>query len=614
MNRYGSAPDYNTDDTKWRGRTRTSAGLFEVPRVPVMIGASRGMLAACVFGLKGINMISRLTLLFVGLTAALWPMAAGAERRVALVIGNSAYQHATALRNPGNDANDVAETLKKVGFEVQLGTDLDQQGFARTIEQFARTLEDADVGLFFYAGHGVQMNDKNYLVSVNAKLENEFLLSSETIELDAIVRLMESKAPINLVFLDACRNNPLAENLRRSLTVLKRSAQLGRGLARMEPTGRDTLVAFSAAPGQEAADGSDRNSPFSAALLRHIPKAGLEVSVMLKDVAADVRRDTRNSQRPQQLSDMTKAFYFAKLQQVEATRIDAPPAPELIAKQGPAATADDYSLDMAFWSAAQSSGDCDAVRAYLQRFPKGVFVELAKLSERRLCSLGRKVTVIDPTATDPVPPSSAMATLAAPSQSPAPTLAPAVPSAPALFPPAVNQPTSSYALAALPEVKAGMASTEPRPVFAPSTTEMTRIIQLELYRLGCGTNQANGTWTTTTREGLRKFNKFMQAKLDLNDPSSITIKALQNQGERVCPVECGKGFVARGDTCVAVAKPKPEPRAEPRRKERRVVERRRAPRPSAESAAPAQPPPIASSGPPGMMPFMFMGGFGMRRH
>jgi uncharacterized caspase-like protein len=176
------------------------------------------------------------------------------------------------------------------------------------------------------------MNDKNYLVSTNAKLENEFLLSSETIELDAVVRLMESKTPINLVFLDACRNNPLTENLRRSLTSLKRSAQLGRGLARMEASGRDTLVAFAAAPGQEAGDGAERNSPFTASLLRNMPKPGVEVSVMLKDVAADVRRDTRNSQRPQQLSDMTKAFYFAKLEQTAAVKVDVPTTPELIAK------------------------------------------------------------------------------------------------------------------------------------------------------------------------------------------------------------------------------------------------------------------------------------------
>ena len=179
-------------------------------------------------------MLARLMMVAGVFLAALLPSSANADRRVALVIGNSAYKHATMLRNPGNDAKDIAEVLKKLGFDVQLGMDLDQQGFARTIEQFARTLDDADVGLFFYAGHGLQMNDKNYLVSIDAKLENEFLLSSETMELDAIVRLMESKVPTNLVFLDACRNNPLTENLRRSLATLKRGAQLGRGLARME--------------------------------------------------------------------------------------------------------------------------------------------------------------------------------------------------------------------------------------------------------------------------------------------------------------------------------------------------------------------------------------------
>jgi hypothetical protein len=556
-------------------------------------------------------MLCRLFLVVFGLAAALWPMAANAERRVALVIGNSAYQHATALRNPGNDANDVAEALRKLGFDVQLGVDLDQQGFARTIEQFARTLDEADVGLFFYAGHGVQMNDKNYLVSVNAKLENEFLLSSETIELDAIVRLMESKVPVNLVFLDACRNNPLAENLRRSLTVLKRSAQLGRGLARMEPTGRDTLIAFSAAPGQEAADGSDRNSPFTAALLRHIPKAGLEVSVMLKDVAGDVRRDTRNSQRPQQLSDMTKAFYFAKLQQVESTKVDAPLAPELIAKSGPAAGADDHSLDVAFWNAAQSSNDCDAVRAYMQRFPKGVFIELAKLSERRLCSVGRKVTVIDPAPSDMTPSPSMVATLTAPGQSSAPSLISATPPAPAMIPPVANRPAPTPAIAALPEVKAAGGATDQRQVPGSSASEMTRIIQLELYRLGCGSSEANGNWTAATREGLRKYNKLRHAKLDLNDASSATITALQNQSGRVCPMECGKGFVSKGNYCVAVAKPQPP------KKERRVVERRRAPRAAAHSAAPAaappQPAPMVSTG-GGMMPLMFMGGgFRFRR-
>ena len=129
--------------------------------------------------LKGIPMLARLAMAVGILAAGLLPQTASAERRVALVVGNSGYSHAAALRNPGNDATDVAETLKRLGFEVLLGRDLDQQNFAKTIEQFARALDDAEIGLFFYAGHGLQMNDKNYLVSTNARLENEFLLSSE---------------------------------------------------------------------------------------------------------------------------------------------------------------------------------------------------------------------------------------------------------------------------------------------------------------------------------------------------------------------------------------------------------------------------------------------------
>ena len=443
-------------------------------------------------------MLARFLMVAGVFLAALLPLSANADRRVALVVGNSAYKHAATLRNPGNDANDVAETLKKVGFDVVLGLDLDQQGFARTIEQFARALDDADVGLFFYAGHGLQMNERNYLVSTNAKLENEFLLSSETIELDAIVRLMESKVPINLVFLDACRNNPLAENLRRSLASLKRGALLGRGLARMEAHGRDTLIAFAAAPGQEAADGSDRNSPFTAALLKHLPKPGLEVSDMLKEVAADVRRDTRNSQRPQQLSDMTKTFYFAKLEQPATTRVDAPAA---------AAPSDDRTLDVAFWNSVQAANDCGAVRAYLQRFPQGTFVELARISERRLCGADRKTAAVDPSASEAVNPGAA---------------APSRVSQPAVPPP-----------------------------------DLARGIKLELVRLGCTTGEVDDTWNNQARDAVRKFNRYAKAKLDLAQPTPEIMLALRGHEKRVCPLECGPGTRARGDVCVAVDRVEP---------------------------------------------------------
>jgi formylglycine-generating enzyme required for sulfatase activity len=333
-------------------------------------------------------------LLFAGLLAGMLLGApdASAERRVALVVGNAHYTNAATLRNPRNDAGDMAETLKKLGFEVLLGLDLDEQNFAAKVEQFAQMLDDADVALFFYAGHGLQVNERNYLVSTNAKLGNPFLVAAETLDLEAIVRLMESKVPVNLVFLDACRNNPLRDTLERNLGAMKRSVVLGRGLARMEATSRDTLIAFSAAPGQEAADGNTRNSPFTASLLRHLPQPGLEVSVMLKEVTADVRRETRNTQRPQQLSDMSRTFYFvppqAKVARVDVTAAPPPAAspPQEAPKPSPPTPAtEDHSLEVAFWNAAQSAKECDAMRAYLQTFPNGIFVALAKLQERRLC-------------------------------------------------------------------------------------------------------------------------------------------------------------------------------------------------------------------------------------
>jgi hypothetical protein len=332
-----------------------------------------------------------------------------AERRVALVVGNSQYEHTAALPNPRNDAEDMARALARVGFEVKVGLDLDQTRFARIIDEFAQALEGADVGLFFYAGHGLQISDKNYLVSTQAKLESTFLVPSETIELDAVIRLMESKTGTNLVFLDACRNNPLTENLKRNLTAAHRDvASVGRGLAPIAPTGHDTLVAFSAAPGELAADGTGRNSPFAAALLRHLPEPGLEVSVMLKDVTADVRQETSNVQRPQQLSDMSRKFYFVKAEPAAAA---APPA-------APPPTAPSDSVELAFWRSAEAANECESIRAYRRRYPNGSFSDLAILAERRLCKAGPEAAALPATPPTPVP-----APTVAPAPSPAPSAA-----------------------------------------------------------------------------------------------------------------------------------------------------------------------------------------------
>jgi Caspase domain len=485
----------------------------------------------------------------LGVIGCLAATQALAERRVALVIGNAQYAHTPALPNPRNDAQDIADALRRVGFEVTLGYDLDQTRFARTIDDFARALDGADVGLFFYAGHGLQINEKNYLVSTEAKLESTFLVPSETIELDAIIRLMESKANTNLIFLDACRNNPLTDNLKRNLAAINRAVSVGRGLARIEPTGRDTLVAFSSAPGQEAADGRGRNSPFTASLLRHLPKPGLEVSVMLKDVTADVRKETNNAQRPQQLSDMSKAFYFVKAEPavVTATRPGAPIAP--------VAPTDPDPIDVEFWKSAAAANECEAIRAYLRRFPNGRFVDLARISERRLCKAGPEVAVAPPQRPSPPP------------VTPALTPGPAA----ALAPSPVTQPAgaaTNVAVAAptgVPQPTAPVVS----PVVAPDVVDVGRKLQKELQRVGCAATgiETDGTWGTPSREALRSFNERTRSVAVVDRPTPEALEEVRSHKERVCPTSCGPGTELRGTSCVAKPPERPRHAARPPERE-----------------------------------------------
>jgi hypothetical protein len=437
-----------------------------------------------------------------------------AERRVALVVGNAQYVYTPALPNPQNDARDVAETLRQVGFEVMEGYDLDHTRFARLIDDFARALEGADVGLFFYAGHGLQFNDRNYLVTTEARLESTFLVPSETIELNAIIRLMESKTETNLIFLDACRNNPLTDNLKRNLAAINRSVTVGRGLARIEPTGRDTLVAFSAAPGQEATDGRGRNSPFTASLLRHLPKPGLEVSVMLKEVTADVRRETANAQRPQQLSDMSRTFYFVK---AGPDAVTTPP-------DTPAGPAD--PVDVAYWQSAAAANECEAIRAYLRRFADGRFVDLAHIAERRLCKAGADVAL---------PPAPATAVAPAPS-------------------PVAESSGPATAVAVATPADAPHLAAPPAPPPVVNVIEIGRKLQKELSRVGCavGGMENDGTWGAASRNALRSFNERTRSVAEVDRPTAEALEAVQSHKNRVCQTACEPGTELQGTHCVAV--------------------------------------------------------------
>ena len=217
------------------------------------------------------------------------------ERRVALVVGNGIYEEAGRLANPVNDAVDIAARLRDLGFQVIEGNDLGKRALERKVGEFSDALDGAGVGLFYYAGHGLQVDGRNFIVPVDARLDVPAKLRLETVQIDDVLDIMEQQTKTSLVFLDACRNNPFARSLSR--TAPNRSAVALAGLAQFDST-RGSFIAFSTAPGSVAMDGAGRNSPFAAALLRHIGEPGQSINDLMIAVRRDVVSETHDTQRP----------------------------------------------------------------------------------------------------------------------------------------------------------------------------------------------------------------------------------------------------------------------------------------------------------------------------
>jgi len=277
-----------------------------------------------------------------------------AEKRVALVIGNSAYKNAGELPNPKNDATDMAAELNKLGFEVVDGIDLDKAAMDRKIRDFAGKLANADIGLFFYAGHGLQVGGVNYLVPVDAQLITAAALDFEMIRLDLIQRTMERESKTNILFLDACRDNPLARNLARAMGT--RGGTIGRGLAAAE-SGVGTLISYSTQPGNVALDGDGRNSPFAGALVKMIAAPGDDLSTVLINVRRSVMSATNNQQVPWEHSALTGRLYFAA-----APAAEPEPARPVI---GPTAASSEAARA---WETVQGSDDPATLTGFRKQF------------------------------------------------------------------------------------------------------------------------------------------------------------------------------------------------------------------------------------------------------
>jgi hypothetical protein len=229
-----------------------------------------------------------------------------ADKRVALVIGNGAYSSAPRLPNPRNDAEDVAAALKRSGFETIVGLDRDQLGMQDVAIRFARAARDSDVAFFYYSGHAVQFGGVNYLMPIDAKLTDESDLRRMT-RADEIVADLQQASNVRILVLDSCRDNPLADDLKRSIG-LTRAASLQRGLARIDaPQGM--IMAYATQAGRTAADGTERNSPYTGAFLRHIESQD-EIATIFRRVSADVYETTKHAQLPELSLSLIGEYYL----------------------------------------------------------------------------------------------------------------------------------------------------------------------------------------------------------------------------------------------------------------------------------------------------------------
>ena len=289
--------------------------------------------------------------------------------RVALVIGNSGYQNISRLRNPVNDARAIGKILRENGFQVTALLDADRRDMLRAVQDFGRKLRSGGVGLFYFAGHGVQARGRNYLIPLGARVEGEADLEFEAVDAGRVLAKMENaQNQLNIVILDACRNNPYGGAFRSARN----------GLAQVSaPTG--SLVAYATAPGKVAADGDGRNGLYTEQLIRHMRTPGLKLEDVFKRVRIDVQRLSGGKQVPWENTSVTGDFYFSGQGDAGTSVAAAPVAPMTAPRPGP--TLDE---EEEFWKVIKDSNDAGEFKAFLKEFPDSRFSAVARIKLKRL--------------------------------------------------------------------------------------------------------------------------------------------------------------------------------------------------------------------------------------
>lgn len=301
-------------------------------------------------------LLFRALIVAIAVVAATVP--ASASRKVALVIGNGAYAEAP-LKNPTNDARAIAAKLRQQGFEVVLRENATKAQMNDVVADFGEKLSEGDTALFFFAGHGIQVQGRNYLIPTDARITSEQRVRLETLDVEAVLdQMAAARVSVSMVILDACRNNPFERRFR----------SVGGGLAQISaPEG--TMIAYATAPGKVAADGEGSNGLYTQELLKALSQPGLKVEDVFKQVRIGVARASGGSQVPWEASSLTGDFYF---QPVAA---------------GTALSAADR--EAAFWSSVRESSDPIELQAFLEAFPNSAFAGTARARMRSLEALSQ---------------------------------------------------------------------------------------------------------------------------------------------------------------------------------------------------------------------------------
>jgi uncharacterized caspase-like protein len=491
-----------------------------------------------------------------------------ADKRVALVIGNSAYQKVAKLSNPANDASAIAGMLKSAGFEVDSRLNQSASELRKSLREFGGKSRDADVAIVYYAGHGIELDGTNYLIPVDASLETDTDVLDETLPLDRVLFAVEPAKQLRLVILDACRDNPFAKTMKRTIA----SRAIGRGLAKVEPTSPNTMIAFAAKAGSTASDGDSRNSPFASALVEHLPKPGLDLRRAFGFVRDDVLKNTSNKQEP---------YVYGSLGGNDLPLVPAKPAAAGPQADPQASVRRDYEL-------ALQAGDRGAWEAFLRAYPGGFYADLAnvqlkkigaeearaaaaekaRLAEQekaRLAAEGARQAEQEKAAKAAKVAEDARQAAERAKQAELEKVAAAeqrrlaeqekarLAAEKAKLAEQEKAAAAEKAAAQKKEQLAALAPPQPGKADQPPTTDLPRSLQAELRRVGCSSGVVDGIWNAASQRALELFNKHSGLKLDVKTASEDALDAVKGKSARVCPLVCEHGYRADGDRCTKIA-------------------------------------------------------------